>query len=377
METKKSENLFILGIILTFYSSIFGSSIIFSKYEILKFIMLFWGYVCFVIKIFFDRYYSLKEIIIYSFLFVLGLTSYINTSNTVFLTTIIIIISMKGINIDKVIKILFINISIFIIIHVLYYVILLFFDKTNLNIVNRNLVDGDVIHRYTFGFNHPNVFGMYVFWSIAMYCYLSYNKLSKANYFVIFLVAIFVYVFPNSKTSFLSILILEITILLRKKNILKFKKLNYFFIISVFVLIFIIFNVHSKPVIVLNNLLSTRIYIGYIIYINYGIKLFGYRLIGTPTIFLNGSYYTSISNIDSVYYSLLLNYGIVIFIVMILLIYLTIKILIKKDKEKEEVFIFIWILYAISETICLYPFIGFPILFISELFKEKLWKKVN
>ena len=43
--------------------------------------------------------------------------------------------------------------------------------------------------------------------------------------------------------------------------------------------------------------------------------------------------------------------------------------------NRNKVMLFVYIIYAISETSCLSPILGFPLLLLSNVFKEKLWKK--
>ncbi len=293
---------------------------------------------------------------------------------TAFLTLIIVIISMKNIEIKRIVKILFAFNLIVLAIHISMYIIYLLLDSSSLNFLVRNTLEGQVI-RYSFFFNHPNVFAMYVFWTVAMYYYLYFDKIKNMSYFLTIILSICIYVFPNSKTSALAILILLILIFLKKKNI-KMPSAKYIFIIVLIFSIVSIFFIQNSFIMKINEALSGRITLGKIIFDNYGINLFGADVTkGVEETVVNDKYYTNIKIIDSVYYTLLLNYGIVALLIYTYLILGAIKSVDKQGDDIEKVFIIMLIIYGISETTCLSPEIAFPVLFLSKTLKEKLWKK--
>lgn len=292
------------------------------------------------------------------------------TTYTAFFSLVLILISAKDVDISKIIKLIFYCNLILIIIHILFYLIYCLFDYSSiqsiLKIINKNIS----FKRHSFFFSHPNIFSMYVFWTVAMFYYLKYDRLNKVDYFFTILLIIYIYIFSNSRTCAIVMGVLLVTTIIVKLNLFKLKYLSFIYIFTVIFSVVCIFAIHSKIVMKLDSFLNTRISLGYIIYNNYGINLFGTDISnGTPIQSVNGKYFSSVKLLDSSYYSLLLNYGLVSFIVMIFITLKAIKYYTKIDNQvniKDRILIFVWILYAISETSCLNPILGFPLLLISN-----------
>ena len=78
---------------------------------------------------------------------------------------------------------------------------------------------------------------------------------------------------------------------------------------------------------------------------------------------MNGNYYSNINIIDNSYLALLLNYGIIAFIIFNIFME---KLLRHAKNKKEIVFLVIWTFFAISETVCLMPMIAFPLLWLNN-----------
>lgn len=131
-----------------------------------------------------------------------------------------------------------------------------------------------------------------------------------------------------------------------------------------------IFNYYNYPIIAkIDEALNARIIQALAIYENYGITLLGmYIPLGQEMKILYKYGLTSLT-IDSAYYSLLFNYGI-INTVIFLIIYT--KLCLKRDiKEKKVLFLVIWALYAVTETLALNPLLCFPLLFATELIRKE------
>lgn len=281
------------------------------------------------------------------------------------------LISLKNVEIKKVIKVLFVLNVTALLIHVVLYIIYLLLDSSSLNFIFRETTKGKII-RYSFFFTHPNVFGTYVFWTIAMYYYLYFDKVKNFSYFLTLFLAIGMYVFPNSKTSALAIFLLLFFILLTKKKI-KIPSVKFIYILIFIFSIISILCAETPLISKIDEGLTGRISIGKIIYDNYGVNLFGVDIsTGVENSNVNGKYYTNIDIIDSMYYTLLLNYG--IFAVLIFT-YFVMKYKCEKNNEIEKIFLLMLMIYGISETSCLSPELAFPLLFLSNVLKEKLWKR--
>ena len=125
----------------------------------------------------------------------------------------------------------------------------------------------------------------------------------------------------------------------------------------------------EKPIVrTIDNILTTRITLGRIIYENYGIHLFGANIQNSVKIaIINGQYYNNIKIIDSMYYTLLFNYGIISVVIFAWCLFK------HKFVKNEDLFFVLVLMYGITETICLSPIIAFPLLFLSE--REKKYEK--
>lgn len=288
---------------------------------------------------------------------------------TAFFTIVLVLISAKNVNIKNVIKFIYRATIVFVVLHVILYLIYYVFKVGELEIWVRVMGDKK-FNRHSFFFGHPNIFAMYVFWTLAMYYYVNYKKLNKIVYIFTAILIVYVYIFPNSRTGALVMAILLITTMLAKMNLFKLNKLNLIYIVTVIGSIICIFMISNRIVMIIDSILNTRISLGYIIYNKYGINLFGTDITkGTGVQAVNGKYFSSIKILDSLYYSLFLNYGIVAFAIMIFITLKAIKYYTVNDNEENisiRIALFVWILYSLCETSCLNPTLGFPILLLKE-----------
>lgn len=299
--------------------------------------------------------------------------TYVFSKYTGFLTLVFVLISMKNVEIKKVIKVLFLINLIALLLHIVLYIIYLLLDSSSLNFIFRETMDGKTV-RYSFFFIHPNVFGTYVFWTVAMYYYLYFDKLKIETYIFTIFLAIAMFVFPNSKTSALTIFFLIILVLLAKKNI-KIPSIKIVYFLILILSIVGILYIKVPLIAMIDEGLTGRISIGKIIYDNYGVNLFGADISkGIENALVNGKYYTNVNIVDSMYYSLLLNYGIVALLIFSFLVF---KYKNTGSNKIDRIFLLLLMIYGISETTCLSPEIAFPILFLSDTFNYSLWKKCN
>ena len=367
MKVKKNEFIFYIGIIILSLKSFFSASMLININNFESNVLLIVSYICFLSSFFMSGFNF--RMMIGSFLLVsVGCLTYIFSKYTGFMTLTLLFISIRNIDIKSVIKILFIINLIMLILHICLYIVYLLFDVESLNFLVRNQ-NGIKVIRYSFFFKHPNVFGIYVFWTIAMYYYLYWEKLNISSYVITFLTAILMYIFPNSKTSAIVLITMVGITILKKKDVKLFSIKKLYFFISLFLILSMIF-IDNPVVMKLNKLLTGRIVLGRVIFNAYGISLFGVNISNEiKNTVINGQYYTNINIIDSTYYSLLLNYGIVAFLIFSYFIFSYRS----NIEKKEEVFIILLLLYGISETKCLSPEIAFPLMFLSRGVLNKLW----
>lgn len=375
MKIKKNEVFFWLGIILLGLKAVIENSLLlnFLDEDFGDLILLF-AYVFLsinIIQIMFELK-KVKKISVYIVLIVLGLITYYYSKYTGFFTLMLIILSASKIELKKIVKFLFIFNSFIIITHIIIYFINILFDFESLNVMTRVTENSSQL-RHSFFFTHPNVFGIYVFWTIAMYYYLKYDSLAIVDYIITLLIALYMYIFPNSRTSVIVLCLLVFVTILEKKKIITTKILKIAFTVILIICTLSVFIIENPIINVIDNLLSNRIALGSIVYRKFGINLFGTDIRGgTGMTIVNKKIYSSVTIIDSAYYSLFLNYGIISYIIMILLIF---RLLNKKKFESmnaEKVLVLIWMIYAISETSCMSAIFAFPLfLIINDTIGEK------
>lgn len=378
MKIRKNEILYYIGIaLLTIRTMCSGYSLLFRFDDFCSNLLLAAIYLCFIVSFFINKF-SYKELIIYVFVLAIGLISYLKIKNTAILTLLLVIFSAKNINIGNVLKIIFyINLSL-VITHILFYCVYVVSGSKFIKTFSRGS-----INRYSFFYVHPNIFSMYVFWTLCLYFYLFYERIGYISYFVTVLISYFIYLFPNSRTGALETLILLILIIFMKKNKRKEKNKKILNATFIYLFLFIFFNIDyyfiQNPIVQkLDNILSSRITLAKIMVDKYGITMFGSDITTNHSqVIINNNYYNNANTLDCMYTSLLLYFGIIPTIIYSILLVKTSRLL----SSKENIFLILLLFYGINETVCLVPTIVFTNLFFTKALKN-LWynnerKKVN
>lgn len=366
MKIKKIELIYFIAIGLLLLKNILQLSTLIDINSSNHFfdVLTFLAYILLLIKITYKE--NIKHLIVYSIIIILALIAYINSKMTEYLTLVLIVIATKDIDVKNVIKFAFIFWALALFIHIFTYLLMMIFNPSSIIITQR----GD-INRYSFFFGHPNSFAAVVAWTNIMYLYLKYEKINLLDYIITILISVFIYLVPNSRTSAILLLFFVLLIFLFKKNNKVVKKIGKVSIpLTAIVMYIFIFNYYNYPIIAkIDEALNARIIQALAIYENYGITLLGmYIPLGQEMKILYKYGLTSLT-IDSAYYSLLFNYGI-INTVIFLIIYT--KLCLKRDiKEKKVLFLVIWALYAVTETLALNPLLCFPLLFATELIRKE------
>ena len=373
MKIKKNELLFFIGIILLILKTMIEISFLFNFFsEDFCDILLLLSYVVLMFCIFRNiiKFNNVRKLFFSVTMLIIALITYYISKYTGFLTLIIVLLAAQKVELDKTIRILFLFNIFIVFIHIAIYIVNLVFDFESLNIMLR-VTENTTTLRHAFCFKHPNIFAMYVFWTTAMYYYLNYERLDIYKYFITVIIAICIYFFPNSRTCCLAILMLIIFTIFEKKRLIKNKFLIIFFTISLIICIMSLFLIDNQIISLLDEILSNRLALGHIIYEKYGLSLLGTDIQGgTGLVRVNGKVYSSVTIIDSTFYSLLLNYGVISFVFVVICVYVVINKIEKRNFGREKVMIFVWIIYALSETSCMSLIFGFPLFFINKYILE-------
>ena len=372
MRIKKSELIYFFAIILLLIrytlqvSTLINVSSSSSFFDILLII----SYLLLFLKIIYKE--SIRNLIIYAIIILFAIISYVNSKMTDYLTLVLVVIATKNIEIKKIVKFLFEYYLIILIVHIIAYVLMMLLDSSSIHVIQR-----DTISRYSFFLGHPNTFAALIAWTNIMYLYLKYEKINKLDYIGSFLVAIFIFFVPNSRTSALLLILTIILIVIFKSN--KRKLINIFKfalpIISITMFIILFNNDQIDFISKLDSFFNARIRLAIAIYENFGIAMFGVYVPFGEELKILYKYGLTQLTVDSTYYSLLFSYGIVNTIIF-LLVYT--RICLKKQTESKIIlFLVIWSIYAITETLALSPILCFPLLFATELIEKRKRVKKN
>lgn len=324
--------------------------------EILTFIEIMLLCMCILIQ---TRYYKVKvAIVIVSTLFI-AVYSYFITNDSIMLLLLLFIYAAKNIclenfmKIDVKLKIVFLCLNIFFVCMGLVE-----------NIINYR-PDGSI--RRTFGFASANSFGGVILSICLELVYINRNRLNNLTYLKIILVTLLLFIFCDSRSSEISLILLCVLLVFYKKKIYLKKILPYLmiiFTILTFLLVYL-YGIGNGVAIYLDELFSTRIMIIYNFLNDYNIGLWGNHII-SPDIWIG-----YITTLDNVYAYLIINQGIILYIIIIVINFILMK---RTIKDKNNILVAILIvtsIYGLMErTILFIPFNVF-MLFARDIFYKK------
>lgn len=324
--------------------------------EILTFIEIMLLCMCILIQ---TRYYKVKvAIVIVSTLFI-AVYSYFITNDSIMLLLLLFIYAAKNIclenfmKIDVKLKIVFLCLNIFFVCMGLVE-----------NIINYR-PDGSI--RRTFGFASANSFGGVILSICLELVYINRNRLNNLTYLKIILVTLLLFIFCDSRSSEISLILLCVLLVFYKKKIYLKKILPYLMIIFTILTFFLVYlyGIGNGVAIYLDELFSTRIMIIYNFLNDYNIGLWGNHII-SPDIWIG-----YITTLDNVYAYLIINQGIILYIIIIVINFILMK---RTIKDKNNILVAILIvtsIYGLMErTILFIPFNVF-MLFARDIFYKK------
>lgn len=226
---------------------------------------------------------KLREIIICLIIGISAVITYITTTQSMWLFSVIMITSMKNINTNKIIKTFF-TINVFIIIFHLFATLLAVLSNDEIIKIVR--ASGKI--RYALQFRHPNACASIIFWTQMSWIYLNYHKIKVKHIIEQLFIAFICFIITNTLTSFLiSIIIYSYLFIERYFFKEKIQKLLYHFTKILFPMLFVffvsIFILYKKLMLsnfiliinILDKILNSRIRLGVAAYLEYGYSIFG------------------------------------------------------------------------------------------------------
>lgn len=250
--------------------------------------------------------YSKNEIIISSFLIICSFANIFFAKDFTFFKIILIILCLKDVDLNKLIKYDFI-----------FRIIILFiiFSSLNLGFCKDELFyDVDIV-KHSLGFRNPNILGMYSFLMCLEFIYLNWKKMNILKYSIMFIFILVLNKYIMCKTSlimfFLSVIIKILFDFNKKIFDYKFVKkiiCNSYVIFFVLTIIFWSLYYFNFPIgNSINQILSNRLFNISYHFFNSKVSLFGSTL-------------DDILTLDSFYIYSLLSFGIINFIILFILI---------------------------------------------------------
>jgi hypothetical protein len=210
------------------------------------------------------------------------------------------------------------------------------------------------------------MFSMLVFYTSLLYFYLKYDQCKKRwLYFILMIVGLAVYYFPNTQTVTLLIAVLILFDVINgylKKHTIKIIYISFYLAILLCSMLFVflwIYKPHNSFIKIINEATSGRIFLWATALKEYGTNFMGNNLLSPLT---NQYEYLVI---DNAYWSLVITYGILITITIIYIYGLTLK---KIVNDKKSILVFIVMLfYGFTEAPgALNIWIAFPLFFLRE-----------
>ncbi|MBD5504854.1 MAG: hypothetical protein HDR09_14260 [Lachnospiraceae bacterium] len=269
------------------------------------------------------------------------------SGNRTVLSAWMLIVAMKNTDLDRIIHIAY-RILLITIPMVIFFRIFGFIE--DYTIMRGNL------QRFSLGFAHPNQLGLRIFQLILCNCYVNRDRLGILNYCYIILAIIFTIKVPNSQTAYISLIVFLIFLLIYKyienqKQI--FMKLYTgslligAVLLNIFSIILSFIDVNKYFILSqIDKWMAARFSWGHKVWQIYGTSFFGQRIyVYEEEVRLIGL--TRRLWLDNAYLSLLLRYGILVFLIIsISYIFLMRKMIV----QKQYVLVIILFLYALYGT---------------------------
>ena len=347
----------------------------YSKYseynmDIIKYSVAFICIILLGIKVVFFDKYNIKSLIIMFLLSIIMLLIYLNVKELIILITLVFLLSSKNVNFEKIIYTDMIT---------RVFCIAFLFISVQFNLINNfsRTINGNF--KSAFGFDHPNTFGIIQSIALIEWLYLNRKSLSFKHFVVSLFVFLFMSNFSASRTMIYTLLftgLVAIIIKIVPKIInLKIIKTSFTYIIPFMALISftLVFAYHHEiPGIKrIDNLLTNRLFLSDWAFKKFDITLFGTKVLPTDEQLKDPFYYKKIPYIDNAYVRLLLECGIIYFIIFCSAYVLLCKNLIKENKIGELMIIFFFAVVGIAE-ICTYKFFfNFTIILVWNYLEKK------
>lgn len=329
-----------------------------------------------ILQILMKRVYALDETIVSIVLLTVVSISGLKSVNYMMISLCLFVIAAKDVNVKTLVKHVY---------HILLGItfITIFMSLTGV-IEDRIFWRSGALMRHSLGFSHPNVLGVVVFQIVYCYIILHENKLIL-QMIVTACGLVFDYLVPNSQSPMLLLALLLILLpinyfssIRNEDDHLWFGKMLILgaFLCNILTIFVTVVDFRKYPLLnMLNLFTSTRFSANLRAFREYGISFLGQvvytseesrRLIG-----LEGHLY-----MDSAYTTLLIRYGILVFVVFSASYLAMMYMQLKKGRNLVIILLFVFAVYGITESSMFMLKYNFLLLYLSELLYNRDYDNV-
>ncbi len=292
--------------------------------------------------------YALEEMLLIATLTIPIALATNNSNHKTMMATWIFVVAAKYLDIDKAIKMAYI-------VQILMIAVVIYMFYTGM-IKETTLYRGNML-RHSLGFVHPNQLGIRIFQLVLCHCYLRKDKENAIDYIIVMASIWFIKNVTDSKTAYYALVILLCFMVIqgvakRIKNgteVFSNALIIIYLVANSFSILFSIKNIKSIPVLkALDAIMSKRFSLCYRTYKFYGLTLFGQDIQLLVRRHIIGKMYRFW--LDNAYMSILLRYGIIVFIIFSGLYLVTMVYLKKTGQYMLLQILALYAIYGIMEN---------------------------
>lgn len=321
-----------------------------------------------------EQKYTIKLLGIYLIITLLSLYSVSLTKNFGMLVSIITIMAIRSLDLNKVIRFIYSFELAFILAHTIIAIVLGITGNISIYSYSGNEI------RYNFGMNHVNTFSAMIFNLFLMWIWMNYERMKLKNIGSMFIISTIFFLFTRTRTSYLISILLFLVLFIHmvwrktEKIIGKIAKYSVVFLCTFTLIAMINYNSYHPFVLALDVLLNGRVRLWAYAYARSGFTLLGRNL---SDLYMNttwdATWQLNAFTFDSTYPYLAVNQGFIWIVIIVILFWK----LAKLNNTKINICIIGWALYAVTETQGLNCYTCFPLMLVTYLFAEQANKYVE
>ena len=374
----RGEFLFFIALAIYMLAKTIELSSVFYEVSMMPSIMKILRYISYAIifvKLLYDAKYLESEMLkIVAVILILGIIS-LNFGNNILFCSFLFIIAARNLNVEKLIK------------AAVYIQILLTICMAGLSyfgVITDWTYDLEGRNRHSLGYLYPSYISSIFFYVTLAYLFIRRKKVRFLEVVFIGFINVIIFHLTDSKTSFAMVFLAVIVLWVMKFHKKRLErgflsKLLYVysipFIAVISILACYLYNEGNRILVLINSFINNRLIMGHNALLEYGLSLFGKRISWTGyggLGYLSSSLQDEYNFVDCSYVKILLDYGVIFFIIMILGYMLVAKRAIEKnDRYMCMCILFMCIYSMIEPRIIEFGFNPF-VLTLSALFGKNI-----